>query len=246
MNTLIMADGQVGLEITTWLLENYSSDISLLVSVSDNEIKALGDRHRAFTTIFKSSEEIFKISESYQINFDIGFLLWWPKIVKKPLINLPTHGFINTHPSLLPFCRGKHYNFWTLVEGAPYGVSLHFIDEGIDTGDVVAQQEISYDWEDTGQTLYQKAIKNMIQLFQTSYPKIRSLNVTRVKQDLSEGSFHLAKELELASVIQLDKSYMARDLINLIRARTFPGHPACRFSDNGKEYEVRISIERKL
>ena len=86
----------------------------------------------------------------------------------------------------------------------------------------------------------------MIQLFQTSYPKIRSLNVTRVKQDLSEGSFHLAKELELASVIQLDKSYMARDLINLIRARTFPGHPACRFSDNGKEYEVRISIERKL
>ena len=63
---------------------------------------------------------------------------------------------------------------------------------------------------------------------------------------MSKGSFHLAKELDRASYIELDKNYCARDLLNLVRARTFDGHPACSFKEkNGEEFEVRIEIRRK-
>lgn len=245
MNALIMADGQVGLEVTRWLIERYQSDVCLLVTTSENEIKNLGDDCGVHTSIFKSSGQILRIASENQLKLDIGFLIWWPKIVKKPLIDLPTNGFINTHPSLLPFCRGKHYNFWTLVEAVPYGVSLHFINEGVDSGNIVAQKEITYTWEDNGKTLYEKALSHTVNLFQESYPNIRNFNINATEQDLSRGSFHLAKELEPASFIDLDKLYKARDLLNLLRARTFPGHPGCYFSDDGEDYEVRISITRK-
>ena len=47
-------------------------------------------------------------------------------------------------------------------------------------------------------------------------------------------------------MIDLDREYRARDLLNLLRARTFPGYPACSFVADGTEYEVRVSITRKM
>jgi hypothetical protein len=46
-------------------------------------------------------------------------------------------------------------------------------------------------------------------------------------------------------LIDLEKTYTARDLLNLLRARTFPGYRACTFSDGEASYEVRVEIKRK-
>jgi hypothetical protein len=56
---------------------------------------------------------------------------------------------------------------------------------------------------------------------------------------------HYAKEIDAASTIELDKIYTARELVNRLRARTFFGHPACRFEDNGETYEITVNIKRK-
>jgi len=85
----------------------------------------------------------------------------------------------------------------------------------------------------------------MIDLFKESYPDFRQFNLPRYKRT-SKGTFHLAKELDPASVIDLDKEYRARDLLNLLRARTFAGHPACWFEDGGEKFEVRVSIKKCL
>ncbi len=191
------------------------------------------------------SATAYGLYEAGFFNPDIGVLAWWPKIIRRPLLAMPKQGFINTHPSLLPYNRGKHYNFWALVEQAPFGVSLHFVEEETDSGDIVTQANLPYDWGDNGATLYAKACHETVRLFKETYPIIRTLTIPRHKQDLSQGSFHYAWELEPASVIDLDQHYKARDLLNLIRARTFPGHPACWFSDAGSDYEVRIEIKRK-
>ncbi|MCS6820651.1 MAG: hypothetical protein NZ551_02175, partial [Microscillaceae bacterium] len=66
----------------------------------------------------------------------------------------------------------------------------------------------------------------------------------RIPQVKSEGSFHWGKELEQASQIDLDATYTARNLLNLLRARTFEGYPSCYFIENGEKYEVRINIKR--
>ena len=195
--------------------------------------------------MYESPEQLISYTQAEHLRFDLGLLAWWPRIIKAPLLSLARHGFINTHPSLLPYNRGKHYNFWAIVEQAPFGVSLHMVDEGVDSGDIVAQLPVPYNWEDTGASLYAKAQVAMIELFKSAYPRLRTLAFDRRPQNAAEGSFHRASELEGASTIQLDRMYRARDLLNLLRARTFPGHPGCRFHDSDVEYEARITIERK-
>jgi methionyl-tRNA formyltransferase len=133
-----------------------------------------------------------------------------------------------------------------LVEQVPFGVSLHFVDEGIDSGNIIAQIPITYDWEDTGGTLYQKAGQAMIDLFKSTYPNIRNRDIQNVPQNLRDGSVHFANEIDQASRIQLDDTYTARELFNQLRARTFVGKPACTFEDNDEIYEITVNIKRKL
>lgn len=246
MKSILMADQDVGLEITQWLLSDYKQDIALVVTSSENEILEVVRQAKVPSLVFESTNQVHNYIQKSGIDLDIGFLVWWPKLIKHPLLKLPKQGFINTHPSLLPFNRGKHYNFWALVEQAPFGVSLHFAEDGIDNGNIVAQATIPYGWEDNGAALYKKAKYEIVNLFKETYPTIRTLNIPQQKQDLDRGSFHLADEIERASLINLDDSYRARDLLNLLRARTFVGYPACWFNDGINEYEVRVEITRKL
>jgi methionyl-tRNA formyltransferase len=192
--------------------------------------------------VFDTSEEL--ASHLVDTKIDLGVLAWWPKIIKSPLLETPRLGFVNTHPSLLPSNRGKHYNFWAIVEEASFGVSLHCVDSGIDSGDIVAQQRIAYDWCDNGGSLYRKAQEAMVDLFRATYPSLRKGQFPRYPQDMNKGSFHLASELEQTSHLELDASYRGREVLNLLRARTFPGHPGCWFEDNGERFEVRIDIRR--
>lgn len=245
MKLLLMANNLVGHEISEWLFDNYPGDLALVVTTAENEIIQSARSLGLPCLIYESGDQIVSFLDEASIAIDLGFLAWWPRIVKKPLLDISRHGFINTHPSLLPYNRGKHYNFWALVEQAPFGVTLHFIDEGIDSGDIVAQKSIPYDWEDNGASLYKMAQVATVNLFKETYPRIRIFDIDPKKQDSSKGSFHMASELEQSSLLELDKYYRARDLLNLLRARTFPGYPACRFSDEGAEYEIRIEIKRK-
>jgi methionyl-tRNA formyltransferase len=144
----------------------------------------------------------------------------------------------------LPYNRGKHYNFWAIVEEAPFGVTLHHVDEGVDRGDIAFQARIETGWEDTGETLYRKAQVAIVRLFRDAFDDIVAGRIPRTPQDLGAGSFHLARELEPASRIDLDAPCTARQLLNVLRARTFPPHPAAWFEAGGEKYEVRVQINR--
>lgn len=241
MRLLLMADGAVGSAIAQFLMERYPQDLALLVTTSDNDLHALARQQGIATEVFQSEAQLIQQAGG---GFDLGLLAWWPKIVRAPLLHLASRGFVNTHPSLLPYNRGKHYNFWAIVEQAPFGVTLHQVDEGIDSGPILAQQAINYDWTDTGASLYTKAQAAMVQLFCASYPALRENKLPARAQATDVGSFHHSSELDPASQIKLDSSYRAADLLNLLRARTFAGHPGCWFEDKGVRFQVTVKIER--
>ena len=174
---------------------------------------------------------------------DLGILAWWPYLIKPTLMGIPKRGCLNFHPSLLPYNRGKHPNFWSLVEESPFGASIHWIDAGIDSGAVAFQKPIKKNWEDTGKTLHEKARREMVALFREHFHSIVQGHIPCQPQNLAKGSFHLGKELKPASQIILDQAYPARYLLNLLRARTFPPHPAAWFEEDGKRFEVNIQIK---
>ena len=241
MKLVLLADSEVGLGITRYLLDSYREDISMVVTTEKNDIYRAVEAEGVPVALFESSAQLVA---SLQDGVDLGVLAWWPKIVKSPLLELPRDGFVNTHPSLLPYNRGKHYNFWALVEQSPFGVTLHRVDAGVDTGDIIAQQGIAYDWCDNGGTLYFKAQAAMLTLFRQTYPVLRTGRFESTPQDMAAGSFHHSSEIEKVSQIDLERSYRARELIDLLRARTFEGHPGCWFEEGGIRYEVSITVRK--
>ena len=162
--------------------------------------------------------------------------------MKGKILTIPQEGWLNFHPGFLPFNRGKHPNFWCLVDETKCGVTLQFIDEGIDSGDIVTRKEIPVTWEDTGKTIYEKSREAIIELFKENFNMIKD-NPKKIRQNLNEGTYHHAKEIDEICNIKLDEQYTARKIFNIMRGRMFPPFPTAFFSDNGKKYSVQIIIK---
>ena len=100
---------------------------------------------------------------------------------------------------------------------------IHYIDEGIDSGAVISQQKIEVELTDTAKTLYEKMIDAFPNLFEETWPKLKTGSI-EIKS-LEAGTFHLDKEFKELDQIDLEKKMYPLELINLLRARTYPLTP---------------------
>jgi methionyl-tRNA formyltransferase len=74
---------------------------------------------------------------------DLAIVACFPRLVPENILAIPTHGFLNLHPSLLPELRGPYPLFHTFRLGQQRtGITVHNMDAGLDTGDIALQQEI--------------------------------------------------------------------------------------------------------
>lgn len=126
---------------------------------------------------------------------DLCFSFFYRKIFKPDFLSIPPMGFINIHPSLLPKYRGPVPTLWALLnDEAEVGVTLHYIDSGIDTGDIIAQSRIKSLRLTSGYKLLKKLMKEGTLLFKRELSSILAGTNTRVKQNhhqaSSFGQFH--------------------------------------------------------
>ena len=90
---------------------------------------------------------------------------------------------INLHTSYLPWNRGAHPVFWAIHDGTPYGVTIHTLGTGIDTGSILAQRRCTFDSQyDTLATAYTKIHRDMESLFKEQWVGIRAGRVRALPQ----------------------------------------------------------------
>ena len=89
----------------------------------------------------------------------------FPYLLRRPVLDTARAGVLNLHPSYLPYNRGWHTPTWAILDGTPAGASLHYIDESLDTGDLVCQKQAEIDPSDTAHTLYAKLKVLEVQVF---------------------------------------------------------------------------------
>jgi methionyl-tRNA formyltransferase len=123
---------------------------------------------------------------------------------------------------------------------------VHYIDSGVDTGDIISQRRFPVDLTDTGGVLHEKITRGLIELFKDTWPRIKDGSATRTAQNHSEGTHHRKGDLGAIDEIHLDRNYRAADLLNLLRARTYPPYPAAYAIENGQcsYYRINYAIER--
>lgn len=246
---ILMANGYVGYEITKFLV-NKGEKIEYFVYTSSGDesfneriIKALDN-----TTEIYSNDRFLNGGVLDRIrceNIDLGILAWWPHIISEEVISVTKRGFVNTHPAYLPYNRGKHPYFWTIVDGTPFGATIHYVNKDIDAGKIIVQKQIGFDWSDTGETLYRKARDTIVDLFKENYEEIKNNNLIGECVNIESGTIHYGSDLAAICTIDLDKAYRARDLFNILRGRMFRGEGECFFFDQGKRYCVSIKIIEK-
>ena len=155
-----------------------------------NLLKFLSERAEVFQSTSRMT--LFEIKElSPDMILSYGYL----HIIKKDVIEAYEGKIINLHISYLPWNKGIYPNIWSIIDGTPKGVSIHLIDEGVDTGDIIFQREVEINDDDTLSSSYWRLRENIEDLFMEKWDLIKNFNFYRKKQIL-DGTFHLRKMSE--------------------------------------------------
>lgn len=102
-------------------------------------------------------------------SFDLVVSYTYRFIIKKPIIELMKGNIVNLHTSYLPWNRGASPNIWSAIEDTPRGVTLHYIDEHLDKGKIIAQRLVPFEPHATLKTSYEQLDREAISLFQDAF-----------------------------------------------------------------------------
>jgi methionyl-tRNA formyltransferase len=162
---------------------------------------------------FKAPEVV---DEFVALNADLAVLAFVTQIVPPQVFSVPKLGSICFHPSLLPKYRGASALNWAIIKGETItGLSVFWVDKGIDTGPVLVQKEVPIDPHDTTGSLYFNKIFPLgIETMGESIDLIKSGNPPRLVQDESKATYDPPCGDAHAKI---DWSKPAQDVYNLVR-----------------------------
>lgn len=247
MRVLFMGNNFVGYEVAKWLKAQGTTIVGAVLHPEHK--RKYGDEILAVlglpeTHIFDGStlRQPAIRAQIQALQPDVALSMLFGYILKSEFIELFPDGVVNLHPSYLPYNRGQYPNVWSIVERTPAGVTLHYVDAGIDTGDIIAQQQVEIHPTDTGESLYRRLERACIDVFKITWPALIAGKAPRVAQATEAGTYHRTRDVEKIDPIDLDQTYKARDLIDILRARTFPPYKGAYFEVNGQ----RVFMELRL
>jgi methionyl-tRNA formyltransferase len=119
-------------------------------------------------------------------------------IIKAPVTTAFAGRIINIHPSYLPYGKGIAGNMWSFLEGTPKGVSIHLIDDTIDTGEILIREEVALTDDETLRSSLDKLMDRLEILFMEIWPKIESGDLSPLSQNTiaESGSYHNRRKSE--------------------------------------------------
>lgn len=185
-----------------------------------------------------NDSENLEILASYKA--DIFVSMSFNQILKKQIIDLPPKGFINCHAGALPYYRGRNILNWALINDArEFGVTVHYVNEGIDTGDIVSQRKSTISDADTYATLLDRAITLCADTLFESLGEIASGKIhARPQSEIHPVGFYCGRRIQGDEWI--DWNWSSRRIFNFVRGITTPG-PGARTILDGHELIVEKS-----
>ncbi len=151
---------------------------------------------------------------------DVIFCFGWSQIIRKPLLEIPPMGIVGYHPAALPFNRGRHPLIWALVLGLPETAStFFFMDEGVDSGDILTQQIVAIRHTDNAQSLYERITQVAISQIRDFVPRLMEKRYDRYPQDHQKAN---AWRKRVMFDGEIDWRMAAESIHNLVRGLTHP------------------------
>ena len=187
-------------------------------------------------------------------DIDWLFVIGWSQIAREEILSAPKSGVLGMHPSLLPVGRGRAAIPWAILKGLEQtGVTLFKLGDGVDTGEIVAQQVIPIDQTTDAEVLYRAVDQAHISLMKTAFPELAEGRLLARAQDERLATYWPKRSPE-DGAIDLDGS--VQDAERLVRAVTRPYPGAFYFDDQGRKVVIwkakvvsdmrEVGVERRL
>lgn len=221
------------------LIDNY--DVILVVCQPDKEV----GRKRVLTSCpvkelaLNNNIEVFQptrlkneFKKIVDLNPDLIVTCAYGQIVPKEVLDCAKYGCINVHASLLPKYRGASPIHQALIDGEDItGITIMYMDESLDTGDIISTREIKIDNDDNLETLSNKLSVLGSELLIDTIPSILNNTNNKIKQDDAKSSYaHMIKREDE----QIDFNNKGINIINKVRGL----YPNASFKIDGLEIKV--------
>ena len=158
--------------------------------MSGNSIAAACERHAVRCAETEDVNAPSFLDELRALGTDVIVSVSCPQIFKTPLIELPAKGCLNVHGSILPQYRGVMPSFWMLTNGErTAGVSVYFVNEQIDAGDLCGQRTFAIDPNETLDAFLRRSKTIAAELLLEVLDRIEAGRIETSPLDLSEGSY---------------------------------------------------------
>jgi len=238
------ADGKWAHEAFKLLVNDDSIQIKFICVRYDTPDKALKNFAEKYNIDYLKHRDINSkdfLNQLKKYNCDLFVSMSFNQIFKKEIINIPKFKIINCHAGKLPFYRGRNILNWALInDEKEFGITVHYVDEGIDTGDIILQETYPITDEDDYSTLLARSYIECARILYKAIKLIQKQDINLIKQtDIHPVGFYCGIRKEGDEIIDWNQN--SRELFNFIRALCRPG-PMARSTLNDKSIKINKSM----
>lgn len=203
------------------------NEITVVINANDNGIDSWQKSLKKFA--LNNNIKTSTLPEIYSIENILFISLEFDKIIKTKLFK--SERLFNIHFSNLPKYKGMFTSVLPILNGETIaGVTLHKIDDGIDTGDIIKQKLFKIDVKDTARDLYFKYLKNGFSLFKNTIKNLISNDYKSTPQTNINSSYYSQKSVDFNN-IKIDLHKSSFEIYNQIRAFIFAEYQLPKIND---------------
>ena len=219
INICIAGNFNLAIDCSNFILKKFKN--TNLYAIFNSNDDGIDKFQKSFKKYCKKKKiiKIINIEEACKIP-DLYFIsLHFDKIIR--IEKFKTKSLYNIHFSLLPKYKGMHTTAWPIINGEKFtGVTLHKIDNGIDTGNIISQIKFKISINDNAEKVFLNYMKYGVILFKKNLYKLINNNYNSLNQDMLESSYYSKNSIDFNN-INIDLNKTAFDIHNQIRAFIF-------------------------
>lgn len=223
MKTLFFGDGPWATNSLKRLIEEGLDIIGVVVRTlpTDSELLSASQEHGLPLYQPSNVNEATFVSKIRQLNPDLCLSVSYDQILRHQILGVPPLGFINFHAGRLPFYRGRNVINWAIINGeTEVGLTAHYVDEGVDTGDIILQRTVGISREEGYAEVLAKVQSELPALVVETVKLVSSGEFQSTPQRNLPGTYFPARS---DGDEWIDWSERSEDIYNKIRAITHPG-----------------------
>lgn len=220
------ADGPWSHNAFELMIRDQNIEICFIVprkDTNDGVLKGFSEKYNIpyYTGVDINSDSFYELSKQYAC--DLFVSMSFNQIFRSRITNQPRLGSINCHAGKLPFYRGRNILNWVLInDEKEFGITVHKIDDGIDTGDIILQRTYPINDTDDYHSLLNVAYIECARILHDAVVKLYDTEVVPVKQEtIHPVGFYCGIRGPGDEVIDWKQS--SRTVFNFIRAVCAPG-----------------------